>query len=252
MIFSSAIGNGISVFDVDAGGNLIEGHLTSHNGTLTLARTEGLSFSEGDGIADSDITFSGSIDHINAALEGTIFTPKPNFNGDAYIKIVTNDHGNTGAGGQKYDTSTVDISVTPVPDNPIAGDFDFSVKEDHVKTISGWKFDDADGDAAQSIKITALPQHGTLFLDSNDDGQVDAGEALSLNQIVSWADAKINPKVKYVGNPDYNGADSFQYVVKDSSGSEGMASTETGMVNITINAVNDAPVDSMPGLQVAQ
>ena len=39
------------------------------------------------------------------------FTPTPNFAGSASIQVVTNDQGNTGAGGAQSDTDPLNITV---------------------------------------------------------------------------------------------------------------------------------------------
>ena len=62
---------------------------------------------------------TGTVAAINAALDGLSFAPGLNFNGAASLQIVTNDQGNTGAGGPLSDTDTVAITVTAVDDAPV-------------------------------------------------------------------------------------------------------------------------------------
>ena len=119
IVFSAANSNQISVADPDAGTNGLQVTLTAANGTLTLSGTTGLSFSfsdgngtgAGDGVADTTMTFRGTLANINAALNGLSFTPTVDFSGTASLTITSNDLGNTGSGGPLSDTDVVNIQV---------------------------------------------------------------------------------------------------------------------------------------------
>ena len=99
LVFSTAGGNAISINDVDAGSSVVQVTLNGSHGLLSLAATTGLTFSTGDGSADATMTFTGTIANINAALDGLNFSPTANYNGAASLQIITNDQGNSGAGG---------------------------------------------------------------------------------------------------------------------------------------------------------
>ena len=90
-VFSAAGGNQISVTDVDAGGAPVQVTLNASNGVITLGGTGGLAFTSGDGTADTNMTFSGTLPAINAALNGLVFTPNLDYNGLAFIQLTTND-----------------------------------------------------------------------------------------------------------------------------------------------------------------
>jgi hypothetical protein len=119
LTFSTGTSNAISVADPDAGANSIQLTLSATNGTLTLSGTSGLSFvfsdangtGAGDGTADATMTFRGTLANINAALNGTTFTPTNGFSGPAVLTVTSNDLGNTGIGGPLTDTDTVNIQV---------------------------------------------------------------------------------------------------------------------------------------------
>jgi hypothetical protein len=112
LIFSSGNGNLISISDVDAGGGTTRVTLTASNGLITLSGTTGLSFIVGSGAYDGIMTFEGTIANINAALNGTIFSPTPGYNGAASLQITTSDLGLTGSGGTQTDTDTIAITVS--------------------------------------------------------------------------------------------------------------------------------------------
>ncbi|HKO45459.1 MAG TPA: Calx-beta domain-containing protein, partial [Pyrinomonadaceae bacterium] len=111
LTFSAGNGNQISIADVDAGAPGVQVTLSATNGTITLAGTAGLAFSNGDGTADGNMTFTGTVASINTALNGLVFTPTSGFAGAASLQIVTNDLGNTGSGGGLSDTDIVNITV---------------------------------------------------------------------------------------------------------------------------------------------
>jgi sugar lactone lactonase YvrE len=96
LVFSTGNGNAISVSDSDVGGADLKVTLSVNDGTLTLSQTTGLTFSTGDGTADTTMTFTGTQANINAALEGMSFTPDADFNGAVTLTLTTNDQGNTG------------------------------------------------------------------------------------------------------------------------------------------------------------
>ncbi|RQH12614.1 cadherin repeat domain-containing protein [Okeania hirsuta] len=60
---------GIEVTDPDAGDGELEVTLeTTNDGNLTLNSTSGLTFTTGDGQADAEIVFTGSLENINQSL----------------------------------------------------------------------------------------------------------------------------------------------------------------------------------------
>ena len=86
-----SIGNGNSIqISADSGENL-EVTLSVTNGTLTLSGTTGLAFTSGDGTADASMTFTGTVESINAALAGLTFTPTSDFNGSATLTLSSAD-----------------------------------------------------------------------------------------------------------------------------------------------------------------
>ena len=104
--------NGLSVSDADAGTNPVSVTLSIDLGaTLTLSGTTGLTFTTGDGNADANMEFSGSLVDINAALAGLqVITGTQT--GNATLTLTVNDQGNTGSGGAGSDSDTVSISVS--------------------------------------------------------------------------------------------------------------------------------------------
>ncbi|WOE42759.1 Ig-like domain-containing protein [Acinetobacter chinensis] len=120
-------------------------------------------------------------------------------------------------------TVTVQISVTPVNDAPVAVADSFTVVEGG--TISSGSVltndSDADGDTLTAILVTG-PAHGRLTL--NADGTFS-----------------------YVHNGSETTSDSFTYKVND-----GTVDGNTVTVQISVTPVNDAPVAVADSIQVAE
>ena len=109
LVFSTGNGNAISVTDDDANGASETVTLTAGAGTLTLNGIAGLSFTTGDGTADTTMTFSGTLLDINNALAGLTYNNASA--GSDILTITTDDGGHTG-GGALQDSDTVQIAIT--------------------------------------------------------------------------------------------------------------------------------------------
>ncbi|TFI58329.1 hypothetical protein E2493_10095 [Sphingomonas parva] len=124
LTFNTANGNLIAVSDVDLGGGELSVSLSVQTGTLTLSDKSGLSSFSGD--VSSAVTLLGTQGAINAALNGLVYNPGANYNGNRTITIVTNDQGSTGADpggpgdlGSEEDSDTIAVHVTAINDAPV-------------------------------------------------------------------------------------------------------------------------------------
>ena len=111
LTFGSAGGTAISITDPDLYETAIQVTLNAPDGLLTLSTMQGLSFSAGDGVNNSLMTFNGPLVGVNAALDGLTFVGQPDFEGDTTLTIITDDLGHSGDGGPKTDIDTVPITV---------------------------------------------------------------------------------------------------------------------------------------------
>ena len=113
LVFSQNNGNAISIKDLDIGSGNATINLNVTNGDLALnsSATGVVVSSQNKGY----ITVTGTIANLNNALNGLIYTPDPNFSGNAELTITTNDNGYTGQVGS---LSTVSGPLTIVV-NPI-------------------------------------------------------------------------------------------------------------------------------------
>jgi VCBS repeat-containing protein len=148
------------------------------------------------GPAHGSIVFNGN---------GTFtYTPTGNYNGTDSFTYKAND------GSHNSNTGTVNLTVTPVNDAPVAADEALTTKEDTTLHGSVTAID-VDGDHL-SYSLVDGPQHGTVTF--NADGTFI-----------------------YTPNGDYNGADSFTYKAND-----GTVDSQPATVSLTVTPVNDAPV----------
>jgi hypothetical protein len=114
--FSTATGNAIAIADGDSGNNPLLVTLTVTAGTL-LVNYPAVKFTAGaSNTPATTLTFSGTLNNLNAALQTLTYTPPANFQGTATLTVTTNDQGGTSPGGTRNDPrtakSTVSITVT--------------------------------------------------------------------------------------------------------------------------------------------
>ena len=102
--------SGVRIVDVDLDTQIVS--ITINNGVLTLSSFTGLTFSSGDGLVDSYIAFSGAPSDINSAFNDMVFSPEKDFNGNAFIRIETNDR------NMEMDDEILEMSIVSINDAP--------------------------------------------------------------------------------------------------------------------------------------
>ncbi|PSJ38530.1 calcium-binding protein [Allosphingosinicella deserti] len=129
LVFSVSNGNAVFVSDPEA--TTLEVTIGASHGTLTLAGTNGLTLLSGDGVDDTLMTFRGSANAINAALDGLVFHGTPGYRGQAGLYVRSSDLGGSGLGGTLTDKDVVAITLRPKGDLVgDAGDNDFGGGEE--------------------------------------------------------------------------------------------------------------------------
>ncbi|WP_157076145.1 beta strand repeat-containing protein, partial [Legionella quateirensis] len=211
-VFSSANGNAISLTDIDSAS--VTTTISVAHGSLTALATAGVTITNN---GTGTVTLVGSPTNITTALNGLSYTPVADYNGADSLTVVTSD-------GTLSDTDNIAITVTPVVD--IANDA-ITLNED---TVANYDVNNNDTFENAGHTITAIN-----------------GTAIAVGGIVAVANGTVllnaNGTLSFTPTANYNGATSFTYTVT----SGGV--TETATVNVTVNPVNDAPINSVPGAQ---
>ncbi|MBI3464797.1 MAG: peptidylprolyl isomerase [Planctomycetes bacterium] len=255
-VFSGA--NGISITDPDAATNPVQMTLTASNGTLTLPVITGLTFTVGDGAADTTMTFRGTIASINSALNGLAFLPTANFSGSASLQVTTNDLGNTGTGDPLSDTDTVAITVNALnraPVNTVATTTQ-TTNEDTVLLFNSTNSNQisiSDPDAGTNpVQVSLTATSGTITLSgltgltfSSGDGTDDA--AMTFRGTIADINAALSG-LSFKPTNDFNGTTASLQITTNDLGNTGAGSaqSDSDTVPITVSAVNDPPVNSVP------
>ena len=154
-------------------------------------------------VASSDSAIVDATNLTNGGRDLTL-TYQPNASGSATITLTATD---TTPDSVSYSFT---VTVTPVNDPPVADSQAVAVGEDSAVAIT-LTASDPDGDTLTFIE--GVPSNGTL-----------TGTA---------------PTLTYTPAPNFNGSDSFTFVVKD-----GTVTSAAATVSITVNTANDAPVAS--------
>ncbi|WP_165483208.1 cadherin-like domain-containing protein, partial [Legionella quateirensis] len=154
---------------------------------------------------------------ITTALDGLSYTPVADYNGPDSLTVVTSD-------GTLSDTDSIAITVNPVVD--IVNDV-ITLNEDTVAT-----YDVNNNDTFENAGHTITAIDGTAITAGNTVTVANGTVLLNNDGTLS-----------FTPTANYNGSTSFTYTVT----SGGV--TETATVNLTVNPVNDAPINSVPGAQ---
>ena len=262
LVFSAGNGNAIAVADADAGAGLLQVTLSATNGSVLVGPAVGAASITGDGTAT--VTITGSAGDVNSALSGMSFTPTLGYSGAGSLQIVTNDQGNTGAGGPLSDSDTVAITVannvpasvsmtastlsyaendsaTPVDANLTVGDPDSALLDHaHMTITSGYVNGE---DLLEYVFNPLLPAITATW-------NAAAGE-LTLWGAASPAEYQQALRtVTYRNLSEQPGSAPRTITVEVEDG----ISVDAGSFavrSLSVTAVNDAPVISVPAIQSA-
>ncbi len=255
LVFSQANGNALRISDFDAGADSMEVTLAVSYGTLKLGSTNGLTFLAGNGTNNATMTFRGTMDDINAALEGMQFTPMANFFGAVNLQISANDLGNTGMGGAKVATGAVALNVIAPPTIGIPGQQ--SILEHQTLTFSQAKgtaiLIGDPGVGNGTVQVTLTIDKGTISLGGIKGltfapGSGPTGATMTFTGTVADVNAALEG-MRYVSN--YIVADetaNLRINVNDlgHSGAVGGAQSSVKNVALTVINVTDPPQINLP------
>ncbi|MFQ1684365.1 retention module-containing protein [Aeromonas veronii] len=170
-------------------------------------------------------------------------------NGALDLKITAQSLDN-GALGPEVN-GTIHVDVSPVNDAPInvLPTTPQVAQEDQPFVIHGLQVKDVDA-GNSPIKITLSVEHGTLTLPAGSGVTVVGNGTGSLVLTGTLADlnALLSGGVTYQGNSDFYGNDSLTMVTNDQGNTgSGGALSDSDVLPIEVQPVNDAPVNQLPG-----
>ncbi|WP_250155510.1 tandem-95 repeat protein, partial [Vibrio alginolyticus] len=211
LIFTATDPSGESVsqtvnFTVAPVADIVADNATVVEDTPTIIKVLGNDTFEGDDKVVSLDTNNGPANGtVSVNPDGSVtYTPNDNYHGaDSFTYIVTS--------GGVSESTTVNVDVTPVNDAPVANDDAATTQEDTAVTIDVLPNDtDIDGDTL-SIQSASVPEtQGTVEI--------------------------VDGKLVFTPAENFHGDAEITYTVTDG------ALTDQATVNVTVNAVNDAPV----------
>ena len=230
--------SGLSVADVDSGSNSISMTLSVANGILTIQEDPSVLVTDN---GTASVTVSGTVADINALLalaSAVAYSPALDYNGGDTLTVLTDDGGNTGAGGALSDSDTVAITINPINDAPIAN-----------------------ADTGSAIEAGAIPGGNATGNVLANDTDVDAGDTKTVNAVNGLAANVSVPIAGTYGTVTLNGDGSYTYVVDNANAfvqalnagstpltesfdytvTDTAGATSLSTLTISINGANDAP-----------
>jgi hypothetical protein len=231
LVFSAANGNAITLGDpdVDPAVQVERLTLSVSKGTATLATTAGLVSVTGNGAAT--VTATGTINALNAAVNGLLFTPTKNTYGTGSLVVTLNDLGNI-VGPAMQTAKSISISVAQVNQAPVV-----SGPRSVTRTAGGVAFSGAylisvaDVDAGSSIEqITLTVTTGTLTLGSTTGLTMVSGNGTTSITIQGTL-TNLNNALKALR---YTGGATTLAVVANDLGNSGPGGPMLGTLNVAI------------------
>jgi formylglycine-generating enzyme required for sulfatase activity len=147
-------------------------------------------------------------------------------NADFTLRLLNNNDipSLTGFNKTLNEDSTVSFS---------AGDFSAGFTDTDSRAVGG-SATTGQGKSLDRVRILSLPANGTLWLDADNDGVIDNGEAIAVNQEIVNGDLG---KLRFTPNADWTGVTSFSWNATD-----GVAyATNAATAALTVQLVDDAP-----------
>jgi Big-like domain-containing protein len=155
------------------------------------------------------------------------YTPAKDYNGPESFTFKAND------GRLDSSPATVSITVTPVNDGPSAVSQSVVTAEDLAVSI---KLSGLDIDSPSlTFSIVTGPSRGTL-------SPIGAASCTAVPNGTGTAGSSCSTAVLYTPTPNSFGSDAFTFTVSD-----GSLTSDTATVSITVVAVDDPPVLTVPG-----
>lgn len=182
---------------------IISSSVISGNEDTPIIITPNVLDVDGDSVTLTSVTQGshGTVSFVNNVIT---YLPQTNFNGPDHFNYTVSD----GNGG--FTTQTINVTVNPVNDAPVAS----------LTSVTGY----------EDNPIIIDPLASAVDVDN------DQLTLTSVTQGAHGSVAIINQKITYTPNTNSHDNDSFNYTISDDHGG-----VVTKTVIVTINSINDAP-----------
>jgi len=230
--------SGIAVNDND--GNLSTVQLVVAKGVLSVTLSGATRISSGAN-GSNTLTLSGSQADINATLGRLIYKSNLDFSGTDTLTIRSMDS------SAARDVDVVLITVTAVNDAPVNTILgSLTAVEDTPFAFGGIKIIDADGNLSTvQLMVNNGTLSVTLFGTTNVSSGMNGSNTLTLSGTQTGINATLASLI-YKGDLNYSGVDTLTIISTDSG-----AASDVDEKLISVLEVNDAPINTVPGVQKA-
>jgi len=219
--------SGVTNFDVLANDSVAEG--TKQLGGIVTPPTNGQASVVGD-----QISYEPDLNYNNDGVQT-----------DQIVYEMHNGQGNT-------DRATIFVTVDPVNDPPVnTVPGNQTMDEDAELTFNGnVSIADIDADG-QDVEVT-LTATSTLTLSRTDEVNFTAGgdgqSSMTIEGTVDEINRALNG-MKYAPNPNFNGTGTVTIRTNDKGNTGPTSAEDIDSIVITVEPLNDAPVNTVPGTQ---
>ena len=214
--------------------------------TITLSDTNAGSFSgNASGGADYNyepssgvLTVSGSVSDVKATIKNLTFTLDSNYTGEFTFTNELTD----GTESASPVTLTYNV-VTPNKAPSVSVNKGLSIDEGATTLISTLDLSASDPDdtgAELTFTLKSVPTNGSLFVDANDNGSLDSGEALAVNGTFTQQTLD-DSNLYYKHNGSETTSDNFTFDLADGL-EDGVEPVTNQNFTISVSLTNDAPV----------
>jgi Bacterial Ig domain len=214
---------------------------------LVFANQPGIAGTYDSGTGVLTLTGTAPVSDYEAALRSVEYesTSEDPLDHDRVVEFTAEDGDDAGVPGERG------VSVQPVNDGPVNSvPGSQSTDEDVAETLT---LSAADPDAgSDDLSVSLDVDHGALQLATTSGLANTTGngtQTVTFDGTVAEIAAALDG-LQYTPSADYAGADTLTFATDDlGNNGSGGAGSDTDTVAITVDAVNDAPVNTVPGAQ---
>jgi hypothetical protein len=207
----------------------------AENDLVTVTLTAGYGKLSSGAYSDATLILMGTPTQVNNSLNGIIYTPNENFNGQDTISVVVWEFMTPSPLGA---TSDIVMNVTPVNDAPVVtAPSSIITLEGRAMSLTG----------ENAVVVTDVEQDAVSVTLTVDYGTLLAGESTGATITLSGSPTDVNTTLSgltYTPDTNYNGADTISVTVIETSTLDSLQTSAS--IGVTIRSVDNSPVLNAP------